>query len=101
MCGLSGSWPRPFAVGLLALQNPMDAAGRTTARLDLALHAYKCGYFLIDTIETNAAGTGYLAAELLVSRTDADAVITHGPVDDDWLHSVADRHRLMIRRTRR
>ena len=65
MRGTSGSWPRPFAVGVL---------------------------------ETTPTGTGFLAAELLVSRTDADALVTRGPVDDDWTHAVADRHRLVIRR---
>jgi len=48
MCGPSGTRPRPFAVGVLALprpvDGPIDAAARAVARLDLALDAYKLGY---------------------------------------------------------
>jgi len=42
MCGTSGSWPRPFAVGVLAL-DPNDGARRSAERLSLALDAYKYG----------------------------------------------------------
>jgi hypothetical protein len=91
------SWPRPFAVGLLAFTEPTHGTGRTIARLDLALDTYKFGYFLIDTIEIDSRGTGYLAAELLVSQTNPDALVTRGPVDSGWLHALADRHRLVIR----
>lgn len=96
MYGASGSWPRPFAVGVLALTAPPNGAGRTVARLDLALDAYKLGYFLVDTVEIDARGTGYLATELLVSRAAPEALVTRGPVDTAWLHALADRHRLMI-----
>ena len=94
---VSGSWPRPFAVGVLAFAITPDGTGRATARLDLALDTYKYGYFLIDTVEIDPHGTGYLAAELLVRRAGPDALITRGPIDVDWLHALADRHRLMIR----
>jgi hypothetical protein len=54
-------------------------------------------------VETTPSGTGYLAADLLVSRTDAEALVARGSsrvargsVDDDWLHAVADRRRLVI-----
>ena len=90
------SWPRPFAVGLLAFTEPTHGTGRTIARLDLALDTYKFGYFLIDTIEIDAYGTGYLAAELLVSRTTPDALVTRGRIDTDWLRALADRHPLVI-----
>jgi hypothetical protein len=92
----SDGWPRPFAVGVLALAPTTNSPGRTNARLDLALDTYKLGYFLVDTIEIDAHGTGYLAAELLVSRTTPDALVTRGPVDTDWLHALADRHPLVI-----
>ena len=97
MYGASGSWPRPFAVGVLALTDTADGAARAVARLDLALDAYKLGYFLVDTIEIDDRGTGYLATELLVSRATPAALVTRGPVDTDWLHTLADRHRLTIR----
>jgi hypothetical protein len=90
MHGAPGTWSRPFAA-------PADGVNRAAARLDLALDAYKLGYFLVDTIEIDPQGTGYLATELLVSRTTPDAPITAGPVDTDWLHALADRHRLAIR----
>jgi hypothetical protein len=73
-----------------------DRAGRATARLELALDAYKLGYFLVDTVEIDTRGSGYLAAELLVSRTTPDALVTRGAVDDGWCHALADRHRLVI-----
>ena len=96
MCQASHGWPRPFAVGVLALTTTTHGPNRTTARLDLALDTYKLGYFLIDTIEIDAHGTGYLAAELLVSRTTPDALVTRGRVDPDWLHALADRHPLLV-----
>jgi hypothetical protein len=96
MCGAAGSWPRPFAVGVLALPDPQDAAGRSQGRLDVALDAYKLGYFLLDTIETGPDGVGYLTAELLAARTGADAVVARGPVDGDRLSGMADRHRLVV-----
>jgi hypothetical protein len=83
-------------VGVLALAAVESGTDRTAARLDLALDAYKLGYFLIDTIEIDAYGTGYLAAELLVSRTTPDALVTRGRLDTDWLHALADRHPLVI-----
>lgn len=55
MYGASGSRPRPFAVGVLALTARADGAGRT------------------------------------------DALITRGPIDVDWLHALAEQHRLVIR----
>jgi hypothetical protein len=97
MHGAPDTWPRPFAVGVLALASPADGADRAAARLDLALDTYKFGYFLIDTIEVDPQGTGYLATELLVSRADPDALVIAGPVDTGWLHALADRHRLVIR----
>jgi hypothetical protein len=99
MCGTSpsGSWPSPFAVGLLAFTDPADTTGRSVARLDLALDTYKLGYFLIDIIEIDLQGTGYLAAELLLNRAEPAALITRGPIDAAWLHALADRHRLVIR----
>lgn len=96
MCQASDGWPRPFAVGILALVPATNGPDRTAARLDLALDTYKLGYFLIDTVEIDALGTGYLAAELLVSRTTPDALVTRGRVDTDWLHALADRHPLVI-----
>ncbi len=95
-CRAPDAWPRPFAVGILAFAAPPDGAGRSTARLDVALDAYKLGYFLIDTIEIDAYGTGYLAAELLVSRTTPDALVTRGRIDPDWLRALTDRHPLVI-----
>ena len=92
----SDGWPRPFAVGLLALGGGASGPDRSAARLDLALDAYKLGYFLIDTIEIDGYGTGYLAAELLISRTTPDALVTRGRVAADWLHAQADRHPLVI-----
>ncbi|HET9657701.1 MAG TPA: hypothetical protein VFP72_20285 [Kineosporiaceae bacterium] len=89
-------WPRPFAVGVLAVGAGLSHPDRSAARLDLALDTYKLGYFLIDTIEIDTHGTGYLAAELLVSRTTPDALVVRGPVDADWLHALADRHPLEI-----
>jgi len=96
MCDLPGTLPRRFAVGVLAL-GPVDAARRSAARLDLALDAYKLGYFLLDTVETTPAGTGYLAAELLLARSGADAIVARGPVDRDWLYAIADRLGLAVR----
>lgn len=92
----SDSWPRPLAVGVLALVPAASGPDRTAARLDLALDTYKLGYFLIDTIEIDVLGTGYLAVELLVSRTTPDALVTRGRVDTDWLRALADRHPLTI-----
>ena len=88
--------PRPFAVGVLALGANPSGPDRTAARLDLALDTYKLGYFLIDTIEIDDHGTGYLAAELLVSHATPEALVARGPVDADWLHAIADRHPLAI-----
>jgi hypothetical protein len=98
MSGAAGSWPRPFAVGVLGPPDADDPVRRSRARLDVAMDAYKHGYFLVDTIETSGAGTGYLAAELLAGRTEADALVVRGRVDDDWLCSVADRHGLVVLR---
>lgn len=97
MCGVAGSWPRPFAVGVLALADPGDAAMRSAGRLEVALEAYKHGYFLIDTIETGPSGAGYLAVELLAARNGADALIARGPVDRNQLDGIADRQRLLVR----
>lgn len=96
MCDVSGSRSRPLAVGVLAL-HPSDAAQRSAARVKLTLDAYRLGYLLLDTVEITPAGTGYLAAELLIARTGAGAVVVRGPVDRDWLHAVADRHGLDVR----
>ena len=97
MCGVADSWPRPFAVGVLALDKPGDADARRAGRLDVALDAYKYGYFLIDTVEAGPDGEGYLIAEMLAARTDADALVARGPVDYDRLGSIANRHRLLVR----
>lgn len=88
--------PRPFAVGILAPGASTTGLDRTAVRLDLALDAYQLGYFLIDTIDIDTRGTGYLAAELLVSHTNPEALLTHGPVNTDWLRSLADRHPMAI-----
>jgi hypothetical protein len=101
MCGPAGSWPRPFAVGVLALAGAHDAASRAAARLDVALDAYKYGYFLIDIIDiaaTSGDAAGYAIAEQLVARTSADALIASGPVDGERLAGIADRNRLVVRR---
>ena len=57
------------------------------------------GVFIVPTTFTitTPAGTGYLAAELLLARSGADAIVTRGLVDRDWLHSVAGRHGLDVR----
>lgn len=97
MCQESDGWPRPFAVGILALETAVKGTGRTAAaRLDLALGAYRLGYFLIDTLEIDSHGTGYLAAELLVSHAAPDALVTWGSVDTGWLNALADRHPVTI-----
>lgn len=70
--------------------------GQSRPRPRLALRAYTLGYFLIDTIEIDTHGTGYLAVELLVSHATPDALVARGPVDAAWLHSLADRHPLTI-----
>ena len=98
MCAPTGTWPRPFAVGVLALPDTADAVARSAGRLHVALDAYKHGYFLIDTIEAGADGAGYAIAELLAVRTDADALVTGGPVDAARLLRIADRRRLVVRR---
>jgi nucleotide-binding universal stress UspA family protein len=100
MCGAAGTWPRPFAVGVLALADPDDpnhAEARRAGRLDVALDAYKDGYFLIDTVETgDREGGGYPAIEALAARTGADALVVRGSADRPRLESVAARCRLMI-----
>ncbi|HEY6794128.1 MAG TPA: hypothetical protein VI248_05550 [Kineosporiaceae bacterium] len=100
MCGAVGSRPRPFAIGVLAVDDGGKGGTPSEGRLDIALDAYKYGYFLLDTIETSPPGTGYLAVELLVSRSGADALVVRGCVDEGWLCAVADRHRLVVRRSR-
>jgi hypothetical protein len=89
-------WPRPFAVGVLGVGAEVAGPERSSARLGVALDTYKLGYFLIDTVEIDALGTGCLAVELLVSRTTPDALVVHGSVDSDWVQAVADRHPLQL-----
>jgi hypothetical protein len=74
----------------------MDGARRAAARPDLALDTYKYGYFLLDIIELDPQGTGHLATELLIRRASPDALVARGPVEADWLHALADRHRLVV-----
>ena len=97
MWGVFGSPSRPFAVGVLAVREPDDHSHRSVERLGVALDAYELGYFLIDTIEAAADGSGYSAAEALAACADADALVTRGPVDSHRLAGIADRHRLVIR----
>jgi hypothetical protein len=97
MCGAAGTWPRPFAVGVLALLVTAEGAARRAGRLDVAMDAYKFGYFLIDTVEAGRDGEGYLVAEMLAARTGADALVARGPVDLERLADIADRHRLLVR----
>jgi hypothetical protein len=92
-----GRWPRPFAVGILAMTGPDVAEHRPAERLRVAMDAYRYGYFLIDTIETGADGAGYVTAAVLAERTGADAFVTRGPVDDLRLAGIAGRQRLVVR----
>lgn len=62
--------PLPMAVGVLALP-PTTDDHRNAARLDLALSAYKLGYFVVDTIEvTPATGKPRLPLDRCCGRTD-------------------------------
>ena len=58
----SGVQPLPMAIAVLALVETVSEDVRRSARLDLALHAYKLGYFVVDLLEvtsgTDAGGTG-------------------------------------------
>lgn len=93
--------PRPFAIGLLGL--PDDALGvdRREERLQVALATHSFGYFLLDVVEVRPGETaGYERAEHLARRTDADAFVVRGCVDDDRLVSMADRIRMRIRYSR-
>ncbi len=96
MYGFSGGWPRPFAVGVLALSDPDDEESRTAERLALAMEAYRFGYYRIDTVEVRRDGAGYEAAESLAARAGADAFVTRGPVDRGALGAAASRRRLVV-----
>jgi len=91
---VSGSWPRPFAVGVLA----SDGGRRRRERLDLALDAYKLGYFLLDTVEVHDRA-GYAVAEALAARTDADAFVVRGDVDLPRLERAAADLRMRVCRS--
>src|SRR4051812_32997459 len=63
--------PRPFAVGVLALAPGVSEPDRWDARLEVALRAYKYGYFLLDVIEVEPrpGDPTYLVIEELATRT--------------------------------
>ena len=95
----SGVQPLPMAIAVLALVETVSEDVRRSARLDLALHAYKLGYFVVDVLEvtsdTDAGGYGWV--EALAEQTDADALVCSGPLDRGRLEAVADRSHMTIR----
>jgi hypothetical protein len=71
---------------------------RTEERLQVALTAHALGYFLLDVFEIRPGdAAGYERVEELAVRTDADAFVVRGVIDDDMLKPMADRIRMRIR----
>ncbi|MDQ1289376.1 MAG: hypothetical protein QG622_2942 [Actinomycetota bacterium] len=102
--GRSTTAVRPFAIGVLAVQpdesSPDESweVRRTEERLQVALTAHALGYFLLDVFEIwPGDAAGYERVEELAIRTDADAFVVRGVVDEEVLKPMADRIRMRIR----
>ena len=95
----SGVQPLPMAIAVLAMVETVSEDVRRSARLDLALHAYKLGYFVVDVLEvrSDADADAYGWVEELAEQTDADALVCSGPLDRGRLEAVADRSHMTIR----
>lgn len=88
---------RPFAIGLVGVpaDGPVD---QREERLHVALTAHALGYSLLDVIEIRPGDrVGYEHAEELARRTDADAFVVRGTLDQAVLTALADRVRMRIR----
>ena len=99
----AGVQPLPMAIAVHALPAAVDDATRHLARLDLVLHAYKLGYFVLDVFEVPPGEPGPLHAwiEVLAEQTDADAFVCRGAVDREWIEAVAARIHMTCGRRRR
>lgn len=88
----------PMAIGVLGLPMTATETDRLEARLDLALLAYKRGYFMVDIIELPARAPARKHAwiEALTRRVEAEALFVAGSVDRAWLVALADRRELAI-----
>jgi hypothetical protein len=73
--------PCPFAIGVLRPTLCDELTFPRGDRFNLALDAYKLGYFLVDTIEVGPDGAGYDELERFAVRTGAEAFVVRGPVD--------------------
>ena len=95
----AGSRPLPMAIAVLGLPPTTADDARHAARLDLALLAYKLGYFVVDILEVSpdADPAGYRRIERLAEQIDADAFVCRGAVDRPRLDQVADRIHMVIR----
>jgi hypothetical protein len=92
---------RPLAIALLHLPEGTAApAGRTQARVALALRANDAGYALVETFEFGAGGLRddlqFQAVEELAAQLDVQALIVAGAVDPDRVEKVAARWRLVV-----
>jgi hypothetical protein len=92
---------RPLAVAVLHLpEGTTTPAGRTRARVALALHANDSGYALVETFEFGAGGLRddlqFQAVEELAGRLDVQSVIVAGAVDPDRVERLAARWRLVV-----
>ena len=92
---------RPLAVALLHLPEcTTTPAGRTRARVALALHANATGYALVETFEFGASGLRddlqFQAVEDLAGRLDVQAVIVAGAVDPYRVEKLAAQWRLVV-----
>jgi len=83
--------PCPFAIGVLRSSSCGELTFPRSDRFNVALDAYKLGYFLLDTIEVGPDGAGYDELERFAVRTGAEAFVVRGPVERARLDELAGR----------
>jgi hypothetical protein len=95
----AGAQPLPMAIAVLSLPRATADDARRAARLDLALHAYKLGYFVVDILDTapDTSASLYGWIETLALQTDADAFICSGPIDRAQIDEIAERAHMVVR----
>jgi hypothetical protein len=95
----SAARPWPLAIGVLGMPATIGVPDARVARVDLALHAYKLGYFLLDTLQVTSAPDAATRRwlEALARQVEADAFICAGPVDQGWVTELADLLRIVVR----
>jgi hypothetical protein len=95
----AGAQPLPMAIAVLSLPRATADDVRRAARLDLALHAYKLGYFVVDILDTGPGTSASLYGwiETLALQTDADAFVCSGPIDRAQIDAIAERAHMVVR----